>query len=65
MTREEYEYHKDLVTSLGGLHNEQTDSDYVCFDHYVRPFYRVNFTYNSQTEECQDSRFQALTLKIK
>ncbi|WP_176844502.1 S1 family peptidase [Mucilaginibacter gossypii] len=64
ITREEYECHKDLISSLNSLQDQEIDEDYICYDHYARPFYRVNFTYNIQSGECQDIRFQSLSLKI-
>ncbi len=59
----EYEKNKDLITSIESFYNEESDGDYVYYEYFTRPFYRVNFTYNVQTEECQDIRFQSLSLK--
>ncbi|REL39124.1 DUF4935 domain-containing protein [Rhodohalobacter sp. SW132] len=64
ITRDEYESHKDLITSLSSLYNQETDGINVLYDHYVRPFYRVNFIYDIQSEEYQEIRFQFLFLKI-
>jgi len=64
ITKEEYEYHKDQINSLNSLLEKEVDGEYVCYEHYTRPFFRVNFTYNTKSGACQDIRFQALSLKI-
>lgn len=60
----DHEYHNESISFLTSLHNKEIDGDNVYYDHYVRPFYRVNFTYNVHSEECEDIRFQLLSLKI-
>tara|TARA_R110002050_G_scaffold167946_2_gene299013 strand:- start:5709 stop:7139 length:1431 start_codon:yes stop_codon:yes gene_type:complete len=64
ISKDEYKYHEDLITSTSSLHNQEIDGNNVFYDHYVRPFYRVTFTYNVLSEECQELRFQFLSLKI-
>jgi hypothetical protein len=60
----EHTYHEAAITSITSLHNQELDEDNVYYDHFARPFYRVNFTYNVQSQECQDIRFQLLSMKI-
>jgi len=64
ISKDEHAYHEGLISSLTSLHNQEVDEVNVYYDHYVRPFYRVNFTYNVQSQECQDIRFQLLSMKI-
>ncbi len=64
ISKVEHAYHNSAITSICSLHNQEIDEDNVYYDHYARPFYRVNFKYNVQLEECHDIRFQLLSIKI-
>ena len=60
----EHKYHEGVISSLTSLHNQEIEGDNVYYDHYVRPYYRANFTYNVKADECQDIRFQLLSMNI-
>ncbi|WP_175633764.1 S1 family peptidase [Pedobacter ghigonis] len=62
--RQQFEAHKNHICSLEGMHDQVIDEDYVYYDHYTRPFFRVNFSYSIESRKCKEVRFQALTLKI-
>lgn len=64
ISRDDHDYHQQSISSLTSLHNQEFYEDSIYYDHYVRPLYRVNFTYNIQSEECQDIRFHSLSMKI-
>ncbi|MDN3556841.1 S1 family peptidase [Halomonas maura] len=64
ISKVEHEYYKPSITSIGSLHNQEQDEDNIYYDHYARPFYRVNFKYNVQSGECEDIRFQLLSMKV-
>ncbi len=64
ISSDDHDYHKSLISALTSLDNQEFHEDNIYYDHYVRPFYRVNFTYNIHFEECQDIRFHLLSMKI-
>ncbi len=64
ISRDDHNYHESSISSLLSLHNQEFYEDNIYYDHYVRPLYRVNFTYNIHSEECQDIRFHRLSMKI-
>ena len=64
ISRAEHEYHESLISSLTSLHNQEIEGDDFYYDHYVRPYYRANFTFNVKAGECQNIKFQLLVMKI-
>lgn len=64
ISKDDHHYHQQSISSLISLHNQEFYEDSIYYDHYVRPFFRVNFIYNIHNKECQDIRFHSLSMKI-
>lgn len=65
MSIQDYKFNEGIINSAKNLHYDESDDDYVYYNHFTRPYFRVNLTYNTQLERCQDLRFQLVTMVKK
>ncbi len=62
MDASEYSYHKNNHSFSGGFHNFENHGDYITYQHYIRPYFRVTLNYNPTLELCEEIRFHMVKL---
>ncbi len=64
MAKPEHDYYRQQISDIQSFHNQEISEDKVSYEHYIRPYYRVNFSYNAKKSCCENIRFQLLSLKL-
>ncbi len=60
----EHDYHEDQLKEIDSLQNKEIIDEVVRYEHYVRPYYRVNFTFDVKDEIFENLKFQMVTIKV-
>ncbi|WP_170287349.1 S1 family peptidase [Halioglobus maricola] len=60
----EYQCHEEKINKNEALHNRQIYGEVVRYEHYVRPYYRVNFAFDTKQEHPSNLKIQTITLRV-
>ncbi len=60
----EHDYFEAQIKEIDSLHNKEIIDEVVRYEYYVRPYYRVNFTFNVKDNLFENLKFQMVTLKV-
>ncbi|WP_071592973.1 serine protease [Serratia sp. S4] len=63
MDKNQYLYLNKEHEFSEGFHNYMDHNEFITYQHYVRPYFRVTLTYNPKSEDFSDVRFHLVVLK--